>query len=647
MPTKDGADTPDRQVRGRSWAPTAAVAAALALSLFLFYFAVYRTKHYRLPVGFDAPWYVWRASFVGQEGIGPVGTAARPGHAVLSGLLGSVSGLSQLRLAVVFPLLLVAVFALAVGAFASSALDAGPGGLFRWAVTIVVAGTVLGTTRLVGENVATLLTLALVVAALVPLMGFAAGGRGFAGAVVLLVAAGLSHWLFLAVFLAVLLGASLLAAPRSLRDRTAGGRALIRTESGALAGVVGAVAAAMAVLIFGVLQAPLNTIDVPEDPTRFVPKLKTDLRRMFLPALAPAALLGIGAGVAAGRGRPRTRAQALALRILLAWVVVSAAGLVYGVATKDLPPHRFLEIFLAVPGALALTEAVVFAGRWLGRRTSGVARPVLVAGLTAGAVAALAVPGAITWYRHSTRQWIDPVALQESFTASRYLRLIPEGQPVVFIVGASGPAGIISVPLKERTIRVAVAPERQPDVYLFVGTPADFLAGRRTLVPNQAVNEETLPYWEQVRTVLGARPPALALKSLGPRQFADAVGSGAPELGPGVALVRGPRPGAVIAATKLPPAVPSLPIGLLWAAALLALLSAAGAGWTKVFLGPGTSPPVFLALVPAVGCAVLMLGGFVATEIGIRLSGPGGILTYLVVSASGAIGAALGGRSHA
>ena len=61
-----------------------------------------------------------------------------------------------------------------------------------------MTGTVLGTTYLVSENMATALFLALAVAAMVPLLGRATGGgRGMWGAVVLLVAAGLSHWLFL------------------------------------------------------------------------------------------------------------------------------------------------------------------------------------------------------------------------------------------------------------------------------------------------------------------------------------------------------------------------------------------------------------------------------------------------------------------
>ena len=78
------------------------IAAALTVAIFFLYLAPYPLRHARMPAGFDAAWYIWRARFVATNGVGALGTAYRPGHAVLSALLGSVSGLSQLRLFVVF-----------------------------------------------------------------------------------------------------------------------------------------------------------------------------------------------------------------------------------------------------------------------------------------------------------------------------------------------------------------------------------------------------------------------------------------------------------------------------------------------------------------------------------------------------------------
>jgi len=185
-----------------SWPAVLVAAFVLAICLFEFYFLVYRLRHIPLPVGFDTSWYVWRAAFVAKEGIGRLGTDVRPGHAVLAAILGSVTGRSQLELGVVVPLLVVSMFALALGAFWSAAVD---GRTWTWLIVVAVGGTLLGATRLVGENVANLLHVALVVAALVAVARRLDGGRGAVAAVVLLVGSGLVHWVFLGVFGGVLL----------------------------------------------------------------------------------------------------------------------------------------------------------------------------------------------------------------------------------------------------------------------------------------------------------------------------------------------------------------------------------------------------------------------------------------------------------
>ncbi len=78
---------------------------------------------------------------------------------------------------------------------------------------------------------------------------------------------------------------------------------------------------------------------------------------------------------------------------------------------------------------------------------------------------------------------------------------------------------------------------------------------------------------------------------------------------------------------------------MLWGAAILVLLGLAGWGWSVAFLGRGVGLDVVSGLAPAVGAAVLMVGGLVATKFGIRLGGPGGVATYLIVTVAGAAGA--------
>ena len=628
----------ERSASGRSWAVTGISAVALSAALFLFYFPVYRLRGFRLPLGFDASWYIWRANFASGNEIGPLRTAARPGHELLSAVLGSLSGLSQFQLAVVLPFTLAAMFALAMAALSSVCLGEDTR---RYVITVAVAGTLLGTTRLVGENLANLLNLLLIVAALAALCRLLSGERGFSAAVVLLVASGLAHWLFLAVFGAVMVVTMLWALPASLRWRERG-VPLVRTEVGALAGVGAVVAALMLVTITWVLRTPFLTFEMSEDPLRFLPKLRTDLS-LLPPWLLLVATVGAGLLLTQRRrqepdGARRGQAGFL-VRVLASWVVVAAAGLIYGALTLDLPPHRFLPLFI-VPGTFFLATAVDHLGTWLrGRLRSHSRRRTLSWGphaVSAVAVAVLAIPGAMGWYSHGPAQWLDPSALRQAMTAGRYMEGLPEGEPVVYVVGPRGRAGVVSVPLKERTIRAGLPGSRAGDAYMFVGEPDDLLAGRRTVLDGPLLERAALPYWRDVKGLLPHRPPALILKALASRQYRKAVSTlGASEIGQGVALLRGPKPPAPLAAPPLPAAVPTVGAGLLWAVLLLALLSMAGAGWVLGTLGWSSPPQVVVSLAPAFGAAALMLLALVANKAGVGLAGPGGVGTYAAAATSG------------
>jgi len=259
-------------------------------------------------------------------------------------------------------------------------------------------------------------------------------------------------------------------------------------------------------------------------------------------------------------------------------------------------------------------------------------------------IAALSIPGAVAWYRHGPGLWMDPVGLQEARTASAYLDRLPPGRPFVFLVSPFGPAGVISIPLKERTIRVALPTDREEPAYFFAGEPSDMLAGRRTIVPNARIDQAIDPYWEALRPVLPRRPPVLVLRRFAPNEFREALAGGAPEIGPGVALLRGTPPAHPLMAEPLPPAVPRLGVGIVWGAVLLALLWAAGVGWAVAMVGRDAPPEVWWTLAPAAGTAVLMIGGLVAAKLGVRLAGPGGVVTYLVVTGLGTLAGAAARR---
>jgi hypothetical protein len=630
--------------RGRRWLedlPTVLVALGVGVAIVEFYFLVYPRHGYRLPLGFDSSWYVWRARYVGSQGIGPLGTSARAGHAILSAVLGSVTGRAQLELAVLVPLVLVAVFALAVGGFWEGLANRGT---WDWVVPVAVAGTLLGTTRLVSENVANLLNLALVVAAFVALARAVTTddlGRPFVGAVCLLVGAGLAHLLFLGVVAGVLGLALLLALPTSLRLHRQG-TPLVRTESGILAALGLATGGVLSAFILGLLNGAFRTFEIREDPRRFIPKLQGDLRRLGAPIVAPVAVVGAARWIADGRGLDSAgeRRRRFSLRLLVAWTVVCVSGVAFGALTRRLPPHRFFALIVAVPFALAVSEAVNLLGAVIGRlarRSSGqakAARPLRIGGLAVG-VGIMAIPGALGWYHHGPGLWLNQKALQQAETAGGYVRTIPAGKPVVFLVSPRGSAGLVSVPLEERTIRVGMPPDRQTDVHVYAGEPDDLLAGRRSLLGRPRIDAATLPYWTDVRPLLPEKPPVLILAALAPKQFGTAVaGLGAMQIAPGVALLQGPQPHEPLRPAPLPRPVPGTGASIVWAATLFGLLLSSGWGWASLFLR-GLPARSRAAVAPAFGAAMLMIGGLVVAKAGVRLAGPGGVVTFLLVTAIG------------
>jgi len=388
-----------------------------------------------------------------------------------------------------------------------------------------------------------------------------------------------------------------------------------------------ATAAAMVVTIAGILRAPFQTVEIQENPRRFVPKLRTDLSRLLWPVTGPVAATG---AVALERVRTPPRSR-FGLRLILAWTLVAAVGIAYGVATRKLPPHRFLALWVGFPGVLLLAAAVVRASEFLRARGGA----VLSVAVAAAVVAGLAVIGAHAWYSHGPGVWLSPVAVQEAESAARYVGELPQGRPFVVLIGPLGRAGVLSPALKERTVRVALPPERQTDAHFFVGNPADLLAGRRTPL-GPGLTDATNDYWNDVRTVLPRDPPVLIVRALAEKEYAEAVSSlRARVVAPGVALLRGPPPPAALSAASIPNPVPRVRSGLAWGLALIVLLFVAGAGWTVALAGFDAPAEVLAGLCPAVGAAVIILFGLAAAKLGVRLGGVGGVATFSVATLSG------------
>ena len=616
----------------------AALAGIAFVGAFFLYFLIYRVRHFSLPLGFDAPWYVWRTDFVSEVGLGPLDTTARPGTALLSATLHSLTGLSGLELEVVLPFVLVAAFCLVTGTAVAEGL--GWEERWRWAIGVGVAAGLLGTTRLVGENVANLLNLVVVVGGLFLLVRFMTVGRGFIGSVLMLLAAGLAHWLFLSVFAVVAAVWFVLALPSS-RGAWASGTPLWRTEAGGIASATALTAGGMAAVIYGVLDTSYRTFEIHEAKRRFIPKLREDLGALQVAFTGPAAALGVAALVDEERRRTGPPIRRTFLRVTLAWAAVALGGLVVTAITKALPAHRFLTLFVALPMVVALAGSVAYAVRWIAGRWSR----ALAFAAGVGAVAALALPAMFAWYgSEGPQQFFDATAFQQAREASVFVDELPQNQPVVFVVSPIGPFGPISTAQKERTIRAAVSPDRQELVHVFPGEAGDLLAGRRTLVASPDVNRENLTYWQDVRSVLSSHPPVLVLEQLGEREFQMAAENhDATKVAPGVVVLSAastPQPVARLAPLR---PVPRTEVGLARAIGLVVLLGIAGLGWAIWFLGVGTRALTVLSLSPAVGAATLMLGALGTAKAGFALGGAPGIATYAAVTVLGG-GLALGSR---
>jgi len=596
------------------WMAPLSMTAFVYVAVFLFYELIYRVRHFSLPLGFDAPWYVWRADFVAVQGLGALDTNARPGQELLTANLHSVTGLSALQLQVVLPYVLVGVFALALGVLIAEEL--GRGEPWRWVVGAGVAGGLIGTTRLVGENVANLTNVLLVAVGFLFLLRFIRLRRGFAGAVLMLLAAGLAHWLFLGLFGVAMAVWFLMALPASKVELGS----VWETEAGALFSIGAVTGAAMGAIICPILHSQLRTFEIHEAKRRYIPKLREDLGALRLAFTAPLAALG-GAALwkeRAGRGP--------FLRMLAAWTAVTLGGIAVAAATKVLPPHRFLAILVAGPIVVAIAAAVLLATTWLRARAGLVAAAVLAV----VAVAAVAVPAALSWYRTSTgpQQFWDATAFQQAREANAYIQTLPPGRRVIFLLSPLGPFGPISTPEKERIIRAAISPNRQTDVYFYPGTYRNLLAGRFTPGPNTAIDRENRPYWRAVRPLLPRHPPILLLRAFAPPGAYEVFTSA-----PGMLVLRGPAASIPHLSPVQP--VPTSRVAAAWAIALGALLFAAGIGWTGWFLGRGAAPITLVALSPAVGVGMLMLSSLVTAKTGAELGGTAGIVTFAVVAVAG------------
>ena len=616
-------------------AVTAAVFAA-------FYTGLYFVKRYRFPIGWDTARYLFHTNFIAERGFGteipalfPLArgvTANRPGFPVLALTLSNLFGTVPFRVAAEIPIAGAIATALAIGAFASSAI-----GLKRWEVVVVtvVAAVSVPVIRLLAPETYTdnLLAAAICMAALIPVMAAVQRGTSFVPAAVLLGVAGIVHPSSFGVVAAALGITALAYAPSSWRSWRSGTVPLLSTPSGRLGAVVSGSGILAAVGVFGLS---------PSGPTvrglfrkELEKKLGEDLRLYRLPLRLPLAGLGAAsiASSAAAESTVRSRLR-FTLVLSIAWAAVAAVGIALFYLGRHAPAHRFLGLFLPLPFLVGL--GILALGRIL---TSRIA-------VAAGVIGVLLVTGALAFvgYRdfyvtipqERGVRWMDRGKVADALTAARYLDMVgvPETSPVVYVIDDHGPNPRISLSQQAYVIAANLPPERTEQAHFYVGDPERYLEGKPTYRPgNPAYNVMSALLWRDIRPLFPKRPVALTLAAYNP-QYLETVEEH-PELRTinNTMVLNGPPPPRRTLRLSLPRSGPLRILAFQFATLLV--LGLAVVGWAIALMPRGVRSREAFAVAPAFGIAFIVLAGLVVDRLGIRLTGLAAIATPLLVATVG------------
>ena len=568
-------------------------------------------------LSYDTPYYVWRTRAVTSDGVNvlttiPTGAVPeRPGVPVLGSLLGAVTGTDALTFTVVLRAIAAVAIGLAAGAMAVEALREP-----RWAFAAFVVGlgasaAVVGTA--VGSLDQLLADVLLVAAAAIaPLV--AAGRKGTLALGVLFAAAAATHWVFAGLFLLLLAGVALALLPGSLTSHRAGA-AWTATPSGRLLRAALVAVAAAAVTLADPPRPPPSAASrdrrpgEPASPRRVRTRPRPPARgarvRPHVPALrrlpssrahAPGSVGGHRSPRDARLGRPPDADQALP----------GGSVRARDPRPRDPLPRDDREGGRVPPGPGGSRPR----RRGARRRTLLGERVVRVSSFDEAAAASITE------------------RLTQARTAGRYLDGVSRaGRPVIFVTEGNPR-------LLDRVVRSAVPPDLIADTWVFVGRPSDLAAAGPVDDPSRPRLTEIAQKWWAAAwpdpSQVFARDPLVI--RIGPAGRTDGASEeGAVELAPGVEVVHGPPPAASFA----PPA----PFRATWTELLVAtglalvVLIVVGGGWTLSMLE--VSRLAAFGLAPAFGIAALILGGTVASRLGLSLARPGGSLIVLAIGGVG------------
>jgi hypothetical protein len=607
------------------------VAATLACIVVIAFFAVaFGIRQFDVPVGDDSYFYVYAIRAAGRFGLADTHISARPAYPLTASTLASVIRSSPWATAVALPFSMAAATGLAAAALAAR------WGVRRWAggtfalltsLSIVIA-------RLVAGRSENLMTVWLLIAALgVAVWG--GGRKAGVAAALLLLGAGLTEWPFLAAFLAIL-GITLLVdrlagrtdgpvravAASVRRARRAVGRRLrewrrtrrlarllaspapppapepvpaVGFSLSEIALVAGVATAGVAFVVFGLHDTgPADAIQRLPPSTRFLPRLLAELANAWAVPSLVSVLVGWWIAVRLAPAGARA-----VRRLLSVWLAITAVVLAFGLTGVPLPTYRALTF--AAPVALAVAASPILPLAEAARERSRSQRmrwAVAAIGLAALAL----LPPTMMWYRTFNRR-TTPEQLAQIAAAGRYVATLPDDQSVVLVLDDPD---VLRAYLYPRVIEAVVPPSRRARILVLPGRTEDALAGRPTIRGDETLRAVTRSLFDRIRPALEAGAPILVARDFDSSAFGAARIAGAPLVGEGIAVVRGPPPDPALAEQTSGQIVPLPPwwVLLFQAAGFLALLVGCGLGWARLAV-PEAGALVHVGLAPAFGGAIL------------------------------------------